>query len=139
MTEEELMVQDFITNIKNTRYSKVMKMLVDTVECKYMYNGYYHDLLCTLWDNLLNDNAVTNIGLKIQSRGGNDALRNCVYIIMNVLRYLTNNDTECRYIIVHSIKDHISSRWACLGDWQYLLFVLILFLDKLFCIVIYNV
>ena len=40
------------------------------------------------------------------------------YSIMNVLRDLTNNDNECRYIIFHSIKDHVSSRWACLGDWK---------------------
>ena len=46
MTEEELMVHDFITNIKYPRYSKVMKILVDTVECKSFYNGYYHDLIC---------------------------------------------------------------------------------------------
>ena len=118
MTEEELMVHDFINNTNYPRYSKVMKILSNTVECKHMYNGYYHDLLCNLWDNLRNDNAVTNIGLKIQTRGGNDALRICFYIIMHVLRDLTNNDNECRYIIFHSIKDHISTRWACLGDWK---------------------
>ena len=118
MTEEELMVHDFINNINYPRYSKVMKILSNTVECKHMYNGYYHDLLCNLWDNLRNDNAVTNIGLKIKKRGGNDALRICFYIIMHVLRDLTNNDNECRYIIFHSIKDHISTRWACLGDWK---------------------
>ena len=56
MTEEELMVHDFINNINYPRYSKVMKILSNTVECKHMYNGYYHDLLCTLWDNLRNDN-----------------------------------------------------------------------------------
>ena len=27
-------------------------------------------------------------------------------------------NNECRYIIFHSIKDHASSRWACLGDWR---------------------
>ena len=32
---EELMVHDFITNIKYPRYSKVMQILADTVECKY--------------------------------------------------------------------------------------------------------
>ena len=61
MTEEELMVHDFITNIKYPRYSKVMKILADTVECKYLYNGYYHDLICNLWHNLWNDNLVTVI------------------------------------------------------------------------------
>ena len=66
MTEEELMVHDFINNINYPRCSNVMNILSDTVECKYMYNGYYHDLFCNLWDNLRNDNAVTNIGLKIQ-------------------------------------------------------------------------
>ena len=122
MTEEELMVHDFITNIEYPRYSKVMKILADTVECKCVYNGYYHDLICKLWHNSWNDNLVTNTFSKIQNRGGNDALRICFYIIMNVLRDLTNNDSECRYIIFHSIKDHVSSRWACLGDWKYLLF-----------------
>ena len=66
MTEEELMVHDFINNTNYPRYSKVMQILSNTVECKHMYNGYQHDLLCNLWDNLRNDNAVTNISLKIQ-------------------------------------------------------------------------
>ena len=35
MTEEELMVHDFINNINYPRYSKFMKILSDTVECKY--------------------------------------------------------------------------------------------------------
>ena len=39
MTEEELMVHDFITNIKYPRYSKVMKILADTDECKYFIMG----------------------------------------------------------------------------------------------------
>ena len=116
MTEEELMVHDFIANINYPRYSKVMEILADDVECKYVYNGYYHELMCNVWYNIWNDTAVTNIGLKTQNRGGNTALRICFYIIMNVLRDLTNNDNECRYIIFHSIKDHISSCWACLGD-----------------------
>ena len=68
MTEEELMVHDFINNINYPRYSQVMKILSNTVECKHMYNGYYHDLLCTLWNNLRTDNAVTNIGLKIKKK-----------------------------------------------------------------------
>ena len=62
----------------------------------------------------------------MQNRGGNDALRICFYIITNVLRDLTNNDNECRYLIFHSIKDHISSRWACLGDWDNHYFVQII-------------
>ena len=52
MTEEELMVHDFITNINYPRYSKVMKILADDVECKYAYNGYYHELICNLWYNI---------------------------------------------------------------------------------------
>ena len=39
MTEEELMVHDFITTINYPRYSKVMKILADDVECNYLYNG----------------------------------------------------------------------------------------------------
>ena len=77
MAEEELMVHDFITNIRYPRYSKVMKILADTDECKCFYNGYYHDLICNLCHNIWTDNAVTNIGLKIQNRGDNSALRIC--------------------------------------------------------------
>ena len=62
MTEEELMVHAFITNITYPRYSKVMKRLADDVECKYFYNGYHHDLICNVWHNVWNDNVVTNIG-----------------------------------------------------------------------------
>ena len=62
MTEEELMVHDFITNINYPRYSKVMQILADGVECEYAYNGYCHELICNLWYNIWNDNAVTNIG-----------------------------------------------------------------------------
>ena len=38
MTEEELMVHDFINSSNYPRYSKVMKILSNTVECKHMYN-----------------------------------------------------------------------------------------------------
>ena len=37
MTEEKLMVHDFINNIKYPRYSKVMKILADTAECEYLW------------------------------------------------------------------------------------------------------
>ena len=138
MTEEELMVHDFINAINYPRYNKVMKILSNTVECKHMYNGYYHDLLGILWDNLRNDNLVTNIGLKIQKRGGNDAVRICFYIIMNVLRYITNNDNECRYIIfqLKTISVIVGHVWEIGNNY---LFELFIFLIKLFCIVIYNV
>ena len=77
MTEEELMGHDFITNINYPRYSEVMNILADDVECKYVYNGHSHELICNVWYNIWNDNAVTNIGLTIQNRGGNTALRIC--------------------------------------------------------------
>ena len=61
MTEEELLVHNCITNINYPRYSKVMKILADDVECKYVYNGYYHELICNLWYNRWNDKVVSNI------------------------------------------------------------------------------
>lgn len=117
MTEEELIIHDFITSLNYPRYSKVANILADDVESRCVYNGYYHRLIYTLWYNLSNDNVVSDIGAKIQKRGGDYAVRICFYILMTVLRYATQNNDN-GYIIFHSIKDHISNRWAYLGDWK---------------------
>ena len=92
MTEEELIIHDFITSINYPRYSKVAELSADAVESKCVCIMDITIAWYILWYNLSNDNVVSDIGAKTQKRGGDYAVRICFYILMTVLRYATQNN-----------------------------------------------
>ena len=101
-------------------YEDVEEMIENMIELWAEYGEENHECMETIWNNIVDRDAIERMGEEINRRGGFVAMQANYYILLHVFRTLhKKNLNDPRVLIAWSkMKFLINVAWNGVGEWR---------------------